>query len=153
MDAHFSWTFESRFERSKQWYIIAASIAITSIIVSFLIGSFLFGIVMILFVGVYLLYDINAHPMVTVAISDEGIMIDGDLYPYNRIHSFGIMQVQGRSAIIRLQLVSKAIGKLDLLLDPNISIIELRTYLGNFLAEDPESEMSFIEQILLGLRL
>ena len=69
MDAIFSWVFASRFERTKHWYIVATTIIITGIVVSFLVGEFLLGIVLIVFAGVYLLYDINSHPEVRVNVT------------------------------------------------------------------------------------
>lgn len=66
----FSWSFESRFERSKKWYIIAATLIISGTLVSFLVGEYLLGIALIIFAGVYLLYDVNTHPLVHVTIDD-----------------------------------------------------------------------------------
>jgi uncharacterized membrane protein len=67
----FSWIFSSHFERTKHWYIVAITCMITAVVVSFLVGEFLLGIVLIVFAGVYLLYDINAHPEVRVRINAE----------------------------------------------------------------------------------
>jgi hypothetical protein len=153
MESLFSWEFESRFERGKQWYIIAATLVITAIIVSFLIGSFLFGIVMIIFTGVYLLYDINSHPTVQVNVGADGVMIDGDIYSYTRIQSFTIMRVNNQPIIIRLKLTSKTIPTLDLLLAPTLDLSSLRSYIASYTTEEPETNLPFIEHLLLGLRL
>lgn len=72
----FSWAFENRLERGKNWYAIATTLVITIVIVSFLLSAYLLGIVFILFTGVYLLYEINSHPITHVSISTEGIKLE-----------------------------------------------------------------------------
>lgn len=153
MEPIFSWQFESRFERSKKWYTIAATLVITAVIVSFLIGSYLFGIVMIVFTGVYLLYDINTHPHVRVAVNNEGIELNGDIYAYGRMRSFLIVRVDNKPLILRLKLTSQTMPSIDLFLDPGIDIVALRTYIGGYITEEPETEMTPLERLLLGLRL
>jgi uncharacterized membrane protein len=81
----FSWAFTSSFERGKKWYVIAITIILTGTIVSFLVGEFLLGIVLIIFAGVYLLYDINTHPIVHVLVDNNGISLSGSLFPYGRM--------------------------------------------------------------------
>ena len=153
MESIFSWQFESRFERGKQWYIIAATLVITAVIVSFLIGSYLFGIVMIVFTGVYLLYDVNTHPHVRVDVHSDGIELNGDVYAYGRMRSFVIVRVDNKPLILRLKLTSQAMPSIDLFLDPSIDTSALRSYIGTYITEEPETEMTAMERLLLGLRL
>jgi len=72
----FSWAFENKLERGKKWYAVATTIVITVVIVSFLLSAYLLGIVVILFTGVYLLYEVNSHPITHVSVSREGISIE-----------------------------------------------------------------------------
>ena len=67
----FSWAFESRIEKGKKWYTIAAAVAITATIVSFLLSAYLLGIVVIIFTGVYLLYEVNGRLLVHVHVDKE----------------------------------------------------------------------------------
>ena len=67
----FSWIFSSHFERAKHWYVVAVTCIVTAVVVSFLVGEFLLGIVLIVFAGVYLLYDVNTHPDVRVKINTQ----------------------------------------------------------------------------------
>jgi signal transduction histidine kinase len=149
----FSWAFESRLERSKRWYAIAATIAITVTIVSFLLSAYLLGIVVILFTGVYLLYEINSHPLVHVSVTTAGISIENDLFPYSQIQSFGIIHLDNKPLLLRLRTLSRALGTIDLFLDPALNIEALRAFLINAVAEDPNAELSLIDHLLLGLRL
>lgn len=93
MEDHYSWAFETRFQRGKQWYMIAITLVLTLIIMSFLLGAYPLGIVGILFVGVYLLYDINTPDMTKVDISPNGIAINDELYSYVKIQEFGIIRI------------------------------------------------------------
>lgn len=107
----------------------------------------------ILFTGVYLLYEVNSHPIVHVIVSTEGISLEGDLFPYGQIQSFGIIRINNQPLILRLRTSSRAIGVLDIYLDPSLDIEALRTFLTNATAEDPNAELSMIDRLLLGLRL
>ena len=149
MESIFSWQFESRFERGKQWYAIAATLVITSVIVCFLIGSYLFGIVVIVFTGVYLLYDVNTHPHVRVDVHSDGIELNGDVYAYSRMQSFVIVRVDNKPLLLRLKLTSQTMPSIDLFLDPSIDLAALRIYLGTYITEEPETELTAIERILL----
>ena len=72
----FAWAFENRLERGRNWYAIAATLVITVVIVSFLLSAYLLGIVVIIFTGVYLLYEVNSHPVTHVSIGTEGVMLE-----------------------------------------------------------------------------
>lgn len=152
MDA-FTWAFESKFERGRRWYAIAATIAISVTIVSFLLGAYLLGIVVIIFTGVYLLYDVNSHSFVHVRINTEGISLEDDFFPYTQIRSFAIIRVDNTPLILRLNIKSRTIGVLDLYLDPVIDTEALRAFLTNAVAEDDHTTLTVIERILLSLRL
>lgn len=149
----FSWAFESRFERGRKWYAIAATIAITVTIVSFLLSAYLLGIVVILFTGVYLLYDVNSHPLVHVSVTTEGIALEGDLFAYSQIQTFGIIRINNQPLLLRLRTNSRTVGTVDIFLDPSINIEALREFLLRALPEDPNASLSAVEHLLLGLRL
>jgi hypothetical protein len=153
MENYFAWTFTSRFERGAQWYLIFATIIITIILASFLLGYFLLGIVLILFAGVYLLFDINTHPEVRVIIKNDGVSINEELYSYTRMKSFGIVRADNQPILLRIKLMSKAVSTLDLYLDPVLDIEALRLFMNNYIPEDTTVEMSLMERILLGLKL
>jgi hypothetical protein len=149
----FSWAFENRLERGKNWYAIAATLVITIIIVSFLLSAYLLGIVFILFAGVYLLYEVNSHPLTHVSVTTEGVILDGDIFPYSQIESFGIIHIDNRPLLLRLNTLRRAIGTIDIFLDPAINIEDLRNFLLTKNTEDPNASLSFIDHLLLGLRL
>lgn len=89
----FTWAFETRFPRGKQWYMIAITLVLTLIVMSFILGAYPLGLVGILFVGVYLLYEINTPDMTQVSIDISGVHINGQLYNYINIREFGIIRI------------------------------------------------------------
>ena len=75
--------------------MIAITLVLTLIVMSFLLGAYGLGIVGILFVGVYLLYEINTPDMTHIEINVSGVSINGQLYNYINIHEFGIIHLAG----------------------------------------------------------
>lgn len=92
-DPYYSWAFETHFHRGKQWYMIAITLVLTLIVMSFLLGAYPLGILGILFVGVYLLYEINTPDMTRVDLSISGLSINNELYSYIKIREFGIIRI------------------------------------------------------------
>lgn len=89
----YSWAFETRFHRGKQWYMIAVTLILTLIVMSFLLGAYPLGIVGILFVGVYLLYETNTPDMTQVDVTVSGVSINNELYSYAKVQEFGIIRI------------------------------------------------------------
>ncbi len=90
---YYAWAFETRFQRGKQWYMIAITLILTLIIMSFLLGAYPLGILGMLFVGVYLLYEINTPETTQVALTETGVSINNELYTYTKIREFGIIRI------------------------------------------------------------
>jgi hypothetical protein len=149
----YSWAFETRFHRGKQWYMIAVTLILTLILMSFLLGAYPLGIVGILFVGVYLLYDINTPDMTRVDITTSGILINNELYSYPKIREFGIIRITEGPTILRIVVKNHMINNLDVFMDPKMDIEEIRLFLSTAIPENPQIRFSVIERILLGLRL
>lgn len=149
----FSWTFASWFERSKRWYAVAATVIITGTVVSFLVGEYLLGIVLMIFAGVYILYDINTHPLINVVINDDGVSLNGVLYAYDRMDSFRVIRVDNVPMILRFDLKSKTVGRLDIFLDPTLSTEEITRSIATHITQKEVQDMSAMGRLLLWLRL
>lgn len=149
----FAWSYEHRMSRGYKWYTVAAAFAITLVVISFLLGYYLFGAVIILFVGVYLLFEINSHPIVNIVISEEGVSIDDDLFTFAQILSFSIIQIKNIPPLLRIQTKSKMIGTLDVYITSEINLEDLRLFLINYVQENTNARLTVIDQILMGLRL
>jgi len=86
---------------------------------------------------------------VHVSITTEGISLEGNLFSYNQIQSFGIIRMDGRPFLIRINTMSRSVGTVDIFLDPTIDIEALHTFLVSKIEEDPNAELSLIDHILL----
>ncbi len=107
------------------------------------------GIVLIIFAGVYLLYDINTHPVVNVIVNDEGISLSGVLYAYDRMQSFRIIRVDNTPMILRFTLKSKTVDRLDIFLDPTVNIEEVTTLIATHITQEAIEDMSAMGRLLL----
>jgi len=128
---------------------VAATIIITGTVVSFLVGEFLLGIVLMIFAGVYLLYDINTHPVVHVVVDNDGISLSGVLYAFDRMESFRIIRVDNKPMILRFTLKSKTVGRLDIFLDPTLNTEEITTHIATHITQEAVEDMSAMGRLLL----
>jgi len=133
--------------------MIAITLILTLIIMSFLLGAYPLGIVAILFVGVYLLYDINAPEMTHITIDISGAYINNELYSYAKIREFGIIRITEGPIILRLVVRNRLINDLDVFIDPALDAEEIRLYLSQYIPENPQIHFSVVERVLLGLKL
>lgn len=120
---------------------------------SFLVGEYLLGIVLMLFAGVYILYDVNTHPVVQVLVDTNGITLSGVLYAYDRMSWFWVIRVDNTPMILRFTLKSKTVGRLDIFLDPALNVDEITTYIETYLPKKEVEDMTPMGRLLLGLRL
>jgi len=152
-DPQYSWAFETHFHRGKQWYMIAITLVLALIVMSFLLGAYPLGILGILFVGVYLLYEINTPDMTRVDLNTSGLSINDELYSFIKIREFGIIRITEWPTILRIVVKNTMINNLDVFIDPQIESEEIRLFLSNYIPENPQIRFSVIDRVLLGLRL
>jgi len=150
---HYSWAFETWFHRGKKWYMIAITLMLTLIIMSFLLWAYPLGILGILFVGVYLLYETNTPDMTQVDLTKNGVLINQELYSYGKIREFGIIRITEWPIILRIVVKNHMINNLDMFIDPKIDIDDMRLFLWSYIPENPQIRLSVIERLLLSLRL
>lgn len=78
-------------ERDKRWYIIAAVLAMAMLLYAFVTDNFLFMGIIILTAFILFLHDSQEPEQVTVALSDEGVVIGRKFYDYDELKNFGIV--------------------------------------------------------------
>lgn len=140
-------------EKSRKWYLIATSICITWIIISVLVGAVLFGVVIVIFCGVFILFETVSNQIVHVLVSSEGVKLEGKDIPFHKIKSFSIIETPDFPNILRLNTSLHTLGSIDIYITPDISQEELRTFLVKYISENPHDELSTIEQLLIRLGL
>jgi len=76
--------------RHPDWYWGAGAIIVFAIILCIIFGNFLLGI--IIFIGAFslYLYEIRTPRLITVKITNQGVIIGNELYTYEKIKSFWI---------------------------------------------------------------
>lgn len=78
------------FEKSPEWYVAIAIVALAGVIAAFLIGNILFGVVVILSGVVLAISSMRAPVTIPYAVTARGVRIDDRLYPYTSLESFYI---------------------------------------------------------------
>lgn len=92
-------------EKTSDWYWVLGIFAIATSVTSIILGNVLFGIVIILGAIVMMLYARRGPRTIAFEISQRGIRIDNEFYPYAILESFYIDEEHpvGPQLIIRQQ--------------------------------------------------
>ena len=149
----FSWEFSSKKEKNALWYLIAGVVGLTLIIWGISIGLYIMSVVVFIFAGVYILVENNSPETVHVEVNENGIEIEETFYDYGKIESFGYVYQNSTPLFLRLHLKSKTLRMVDVPLTQDVNPAEMRAYLGGFLPESEQSELSFTERMIQLFRL
>ncbi|MDD2565342.1 MAG: hypothetical protein PHZ26_00710 [Candidatus Gracilibacteria bacterium] len=116
-------------------------------------GLYIMSIVIIILVGVYFLVENNSPDELGIEINDNGILVGEIFYDYPKLESFGIIYNKNIPLFLRIRLKTRGFKLLDIPLDENIKISELRTFLLNYIEEDEKSEISSLERLMYYMKL
>lgn len=145
----FSWnTPEYTFkEKRKDWYWIVGAVALALIIVSIILQNYLFSF--FIAIGTFLMISLaSKEPLsLPVEISEHGVRVYKEIYPYNSIFSFWINYNENDEGILLLLTDTKISPIMSLSIDEDIDIMELREYLLNFV-EEKEMKESLTDRII-----
>ena len=133
--------------------MVASALMLGLTFFSFIIGWYMMGVVIILFSGVYMLYEINSKQDVHVQISEEGIQVDRQLYEMAKVREFGVIYIRNQPEILRVVLTKKLSPHVDLFLPVGLDVLELRNFLAQFAFENENLELGTIEHLLLLFRV
>jgi len=149
----YSWSFNSKKQRWKLWYIIAMSIAIWLIIWGFLSKQYWMSFVIIILSGLVFYVENNSEDIVGVSITDDWIKIENNFYPFSNLSSYWIIYEWENAIIIRLNITKKIwIWTIDINID-NTIVSDIRNILSNFIEENNKEELSFYEKLIRLLKL
>lgn len=126
-------------EKSKQWYWIVGVAGIAIIILAIILKNYLFAFFAL--VGIVLMFLLsNREPMtVGVEVSEQGIKIHDEMFPYERLHAFWIRYNRNQEPILLLLSEKRITPLLSVRInDRQIQPAELRAFLSEFI---PEQEM------------
>lgn len=139
-----------QYHRGKIWYLIAIIAGAALLISAIMTGNFLFTIIIIISVFISLLSSWHGAKMVDFKLTDDGVIIDGLFYGWDKFQSYWIVK---NEEITNLGLDLKNWLKTDLYVPVlGVSEVEVEKYVSKFLKKNPdrkEEPMSY----LLGRKL
>jgi hypothetical protein len=137
----FSWEFKEyeQYERGGKWYLIMSIIAILLILFAVLSGNYLFALIVVLFVIIMFLQNLQ-HPLpVEFGLTDNGIVLGNKFYSYRELDKFWLLY--SPPAVQMLYFEPKTIVRHRLSVPlPDIDPSKVRDFLNQFLTEDLEQE-------------
>lgn len=148
----YEWSFSDNKNRGKFWYIIAISIVLWLAIWWVLTKQYGLTIIVFLISGVVLFIENNSSENIEIKINDLWIKISDNFYDYKKIKNFWFIYNWDDAVILRLNLNSKWISKIDLKINNQICS-NLKNILPNFLEEIDNSELTWSEKIINFLKL
>ena len=133
--------------RGTLWYIIAGTLVIALLGYAVATANFLFALLIILFAVIIFLSHTNEPPMVDVAVTDLGIVMNERFYPYHALTSFWIIFDPPLTKHLYIQFQSSVRPALSIhLADENP--LEIRETLRQFVYEDLEKREEPLSEVL-----
>ncbi len=89
-DIVFDWVVNEyeKHERSRRWYVIMAVVGIALLLFSVISGNYLFALIVVLFGIILFLQDMLQPAEVPFAITEAGIVVGNNYYPFKEITSY-----------------------------------------------------------------
>ncbi|HEY0948426.1 MAG TPA: hypothetical protein VGE53_03015 [Candidatus Paceibacterota bacterium] len=90
----FEWSAEGYLfeEKSGDWYWALGIVAVAGAIASALFGNVILALLILVASGTLALSTLKRPRMHLFRVTDEGVMIDENLYEYESIHSFSVLE-------------------------------------------------------------
>ncbi len=127
-------------EKTKKWYWYVGIVAVLLIILAIVFKNYLFGFLIL--VGGFLMFSLaTKEPMVLpIEVSQHGIKVHEDMYPYTTISAFWIGQNKNNEAILLFASERKIAPIISVVIEPQINVMQLREYLLEFIDEQEMKE-------------
>lgn len=152
-DLLYSWSFDSRKNRTTSWYVIVLSIAIWLILWWFLSKQYWMSFVIIILVWLIFYIENNSNDIVDVALLDTWVKVDSNFYSYSNIISYTIIYENDNAVLLRISTANKVGSRnIDIWID-NDTIKNSKPILDNFLEENNREQLKFIEKLIRLLKL
>jgi hypothetical protein len=151
----FSWQHQDyqNYQKDKRWYIISAVIVVLMVIWAVWDKNYLFGVFLIMFYLVVILYENRPPEIVDFTITPLGIKTGQKFFYWRQIDHFYIIYRAAGIKNLYLEFKNPLNGRLVIPLDGQ-NAVAIRDYLLRFLKEDLEREAEPLsEQLRRFLRL
>ena len=127
-------------KKKPDWFWAVGIIAVAGAVTAIILGNVLFAILIALgaFVTIFLAAK---HPEnVDMEVNAKGIKVGNDMYPYDNVHAFNIIEHPNGHQYLIVQLERAFVGIVTIHIDSEINTEELREYLSLFVPEDDIQE-------------
>lgn len=131
--------------KGKSWYVYASVIVVLLLVYAVLTQAWLMAILISLLSGIVYLYSQEKAPVIDVVVSDRGIYLGEEFYPYTLIKSFWFQFLPDEAYVV-FQLVNSTRSHVAVSIDPSErSVIEV--VLKDYLVADEFHRETFWERI------
>ncbi|MEZ4210822.1 MAG: hypothetical protein R3B39_00790 [Candidatus Paceibacterota bacterium] len=87
-------------KRKPDWFWAVGIIAIAGSAATFIYGNFLFGIFIVLTAAAMFFFGLSKPQRIKQRITVDGIIFDGRLYPFDRLFSFWMEELDGEKRLL-----------------------------------------------------
>ena len=133
-------------ERSSLWYIGIIVISLALIIYSIFTANFLFALIVILVAFIIFLKSYYSPANLNFQITEEGILLGNQFFPYERIKNFYIIYKPPRVKKIFFNL--KSFGPDLSIIIHDVNPLLIREKLLQYLEEDLEKDRQSLEDLM-----
>jgi len=136
------WEFQEyeQYERGFRWYLVMSLVALALIIFSVGSGNYLFALIVVLFVVIMILQNMQRPLGVVFAITDNGILLGDRFYSYNELDKFWLLYNPPLLKTLYFEPKNLVKHRLSVPLADEANPSEIREFLNQFLSEDLEVE-------------
>ncbi len=131
--------------KGSSWYVYAGIVAVILLVYALLTQAWFMAVLVSLLSGIVYLYSQEQAPTIDVVISDRGIYIGNEFYPFDLVKSFWF-QFLPEEAYVIFQLVNSTRSHITVSIDPNERPV-IETILKDYLVVDDFHHETFWERI------
>ena len=141
-----------RHAKSKNWYLAAGILMLCLVAYALYTGSATMAIVFIVLAGVYTLTHNQEPKMIRIKITQLGIYVEDQFYPYNMINAFWLVYRPPFVQTLNLRLVGKTSNRLVIQLDRQ-NPVEVRALLAKEIPEVEGQQEASTDTLIRLMRL
>lgn len=126
-------------EKNHDWYWALGLIAVAGAVAALLFSNVLFAILILIASFVLAVFASRKPDLVKFSLTQRGVRINNDLYPFSTLTSFGIDESHPTTPKLIIQSSKALVPKLTIPLD-NVDVDAIHHFMLNFLPEDDHVE-------------
>ncbi len=129
---------EEKYDKNKNWYIIASLVALLLLAYSLFTANYLFALIIIMMALVIIIREGQGTPILIFSINTDGVILGKNFYDYDEFENFSIVY-KPRQEVKKLYIEFKNKFKKRLSIPlQDMNPVEIRHVLQKYLEEDLE---------------